>query len=54
LDEQNTIEGKPCVSLGESDFKHNYVIAGFSTKADADALVAHLRTMPFIELAFQD
>lgn len=47
----NTIEGKPCVSLSESDFRHQYVIAGFSTESDAMALREHLQTLAFIDIA---
>lgn len=49
---EHTIEGKPCVSLGETDFRYHYVIAGFSTLADAQALKAHVRSFSFVEIGF--
>ncbi len=51
---ENTIEGNPCVTIGESDFKHQYLIIGFTTEADALTMREYLRSLPFIELAFDE
>ena len=50
---EHTIEGKPCVSIGETDFRYHYLIAGFTTPADAKDLASHLRSFPFVEIAFE-
>jgi hypothetical protein len=49
---EHTLEGRPCVCIGETDFRHHYLIAGFSTPADADALRTHVRSFPFVEIGF--
>ena len=48
----NTMEGKPCVLIGETDFRHHYVILGFTTAADRAAMIEHLRSFPFVEFGF--
>lgn len=50
--EENTIEGRASVRFAESDFRHHYLIACFSTQADALALRNHLKSFPFVEVVF--
>ncbi len=50
----NTIEGTPCVGIGESDFRHQYLIVGFSTESDARTLRKYLRDLSFVDLAFDE
>lgn len=52
--EQHTLEGKPCVVIGETDCRHHYLILGFTTHSDRDEMVKYLRTIPFVEIAFMD
>ena len=49
---EHTIEGKPCVCIGETDFRSHYLITGFTTPADAEAFKRYVRSFSFVEIAF--
>ena len=49
---QNTIEGAACVTIGETDFRHHYLIVGFTTPADAHVFREYVRSLEQVEIAF--